>query len=102
MFLDRVIHFGETFGNQVKVHSPKKLKTLTDVPILGNMKLHVLIINMILISSPLRVLTPSHPFLVKFGLLGKGWYSQTTKNFIPVCPLIRSVFSLNKILLSSP
>ena len=28
MFLDRVIHFGETLGDQVKGRSPKKLKSL--------------------------------------------------------------------------
>ena len=30
MFLDRVIHFGETLGDQVKGHSPKKLKSLIE------------------------------------------------------------------------
>ena len=32
MFLDRVIHFGETLGDQVKVRSPKKLQSLIEVP----------------------------------------------------------------------
>ena len=32
MFLDRVIYFGETLGGKVKVRSPKKLKSLIEVP----------------------------------------------------------------------
>ena len=32
MFLDRVIHFGETLGDQVKGRSPKKQKSLIEVP----------------------------------------------------------------------
>ena len=32
MFLDRVIRFGETLGDQVKGRSPKKLKSLIEVP----------------------------------------------------------------------
>ena len=32
MFLDRVIHFGETLGDQVKGRSPKKLESLIEVP----------------------------------------------------------------------
>ena len=50
-FLDRVIHFGETLVDQVKGRSPKKLKSLTEVPHLVHVKLYVLSFNMILISS---------------------------------------------------
>ena len=32
MCLDRVIHFGETLGDQVKGRSLKKLKSLIEVP----------------------------------------------------------------------
>ena len=32
MFLDRVIHFGEPLGDQVKGRSPKKLKSFIEVP----------------------------------------------------------------------
>ena len=67
MFLDRVIHFGETLEGQVKASSPKKLKSLIEIPNVVNVKVHVLIFNMILISSKLRVLTPSYPFVGKFG-----------------------------------
>ena len=50
--LDRVIHFGETLGDQVKGRSPKKLETLIEVPNVVHVKVHVLSFNMILISSP--------------------------------------------------
>ena len=62
MFLDRVIHFGETLGDQEKVRSPKKLKSLIDVPNVVHVKVNALSFNMILISFPERVLTPSYPF----------------------------------------
>ena len=67
MFIGRVIHFGETFGDQVKGRSPKKLESLIEVPNVFHVKVHVLRFNMILISSPQRVLTPSYPFRRKFG-----------------------------------
>ena len=51
MFLDRVIDFGETLGDQVKGRSPKKLKSLIEVPNIVHVKVHVLSFNMILISS---------------------------------------------------
>ena len=63
MFLDRVIHFGETLRDQVKGRSPKKLKSLIEVPNVVHVKVHVLSFNMILITPPLCVLTPSYPFL---------------------------------------
>ena len=67
MFLDRVIHFGETLGDQVKGRSPKKLESLIEVPSVDHVKVRVLSFNMILISSPERVLTLSYPFRRKFG-----------------------------------
>ena len=51
MFLDRVIDFGVTLGDQVKGRSPKKLKLLIEVPNVVHVKVHVLSFNMILISS---------------------------------------------------
>ena len=72
MFLDRVIHFGETLGDQVKGRSPKKLKSLNEVPNLVHVKVHVLNFSMILISSPYGVLTPSYPFRGSLGDQGKG------------------------------
>ena len=67
MFLDRVIHFGDTLGDEVKGRSPKKLKWLIEVPYVVHVRVHVLSFNMILISSPWRVLTPSYPLRGKFG-----------------------------------
>ena len=48
MFLDRVIHFGETLGDQVVDRSPKKLKSLVEVPNVVHVKVHVLSFYMIL------------------------------------------------------
>ena len=62
MFLVRVIHFGETLGDQVKCRSPKKLKSLIEVPNVVHVKALVLSFNMILVSCQWRVLTPSYPF----------------------------------------
>ena len=67
MFLDRVIHFGETLRDQEKGRSPKKLKSLIEVPNLVQGKVPVLISNVILISSPQCFLTLSYPFGRKFG-----------------------------------
>ena len=52
VFLDRVIHFGETLEDQVKGRSPKNLESLIEVPNIVHLKVHVLCSNMILISSP--------------------------------------------------
>ena len=52
MFLDRVIHFGETLGDQVKGRSLKKLKSFIEVPNVVYIKEHVLSFNMTLIASP--------------------------------------------------
>ena len=62
MFLDRVIHFGETLGDQVNGRSPKNLESLIEVPNVVHVKVHVLGFNIILISSQWRVLTPSYPY----------------------------------------
>ena len=51
VFLDQVILFGETLGGQVKGRSPKKLKSLIEVPNVVHVKVHVLSFHMILISS---------------------------------------------------
>ena len=51
MLLDRVILFGETLGDQVKGPSPKKLKSLIEVPNLVHVKEHAISFNTILISS---------------------------------------------------
>ena len=48
MFLDRVILFRVTLGDQVKGRSPKKLKSLIQVPNVVPVKVHVLSFNIIL------------------------------------------------------
>ena len=61
MFFDRVIHFGETLRDHVTGRSAKKLEWLIEVPNIVPVKVHVLSFIVILISSPLRVLTLSYP-----------------------------------------
>ena len=48
-------------GDQVKGRSPKKLESLIEVPNVVHRTVHVLSFNMILISSPSPLLTPSYP-----------------------------------------
>ena len=79
MFLDRVILFGETLVGQVKGRSPKKLKSLIEIHNVVHMKVHVLSFNMIIISSPWRVLTPRYPFRENLGDKVKG---SSTKKLI--------------------
>ena len=45
MFLDRVIHFGKNLGDQGKCRSPKKLKSLLEVPYVAHLKEQVLSFN---------------------------------------------------------
>ena len=59
-------------GDPVKGRSPKKLKSLIEVPNVVHRKVHVLSFNMILISSPQRLLTPSYPFRENLGDKVKG------------------------------
>ena len=48
MFLDRVTHFRINLGGQGMCRSPKKLKSLIEVPYVVDVELHVLSFNMIL------------------------------------------------------
>ena len=84
MFLDRVIHFVETLGDQVKGRSPKKLESLIEVPNVVHVKVHLLSFNMILISSPKIVLTPSYPFRIDLGNKVKGSSPKKLKISIDV------------------
>ena len=84
MFLDRVIHFRETLGDQVKGRSPKKLESLIEVPNVVHVKVHAVSFNMILISSPERVLTPSYPFQNDLGYKVKGSSPKKLKILIEV------------------
>ena len=50
--LDPVIPLGDTLGDQVKGRSPKKLKSLIEVPNVVHVKVHVFNFNMIVLSPP--------------------------------------------------
>ena len=52
VFLDRVVHFGEYLGEQVKGHPARKLKLLIELPYVTGLKVEVLSFSMNLISSP--------------------------------------------------
>ena len=49
-------------GDQDKGRSPKKLKSLMDVPNVAQLKVQVLSFNMTLISTPKQIPSPSCPF----------------------------------------
>ena len=62
MFLERVMHFGEALGDQVKGRSPKKLKLLIEGPNVDVGKVHVLSFNVFLFYSCWLVLTVVYHF----------------------------------------
>ena len=76
MFPDRVVHFGENLGQQVKGRPTKKQKSLIELPYVMDLKVHVLRFNMNLLSSPQRVPKPSCPFRGKIGRSGEGTYTE--------------------------
>ena len=85
--------------------SPKKPKSLIKVPYVVDVKVHVLIFNMILISSPQRVPTPSYPFWGNLEDLVKGRSPKELKTLLGVpcgAHLKVQVLSINKNLISSP
>ena len=51
MFLDRVIHFGETLGDQLTGRSPEKVESFIEVPNVVHVNVYVLSFNILLISS---------------------------------------------------
>ena len=53
MFVDRVIHFGENLGDQVKGRSQKTLKSLLEVPYVAHLEVQVVsfIMNLIFFRS---------------------------------------------------
>ena len=69
-------------GDQVKGRSPEKLDSLIEVPNVVHVKVHVRSFNMILISSPQRVITPSYPFRNDSGQEVKGSSPKKLKNLI--------------------
>ena len=105
MFLDQGVHFRENLGDQVKGRSQKELKSSIRVPYIAHRKVHVLIYNMTLISSPWRVARPSYPFREIFGHQVKGRSPKKQKLMIKVPNVARlkvHVLSFNMILVSSP
>ena len=64
--------------------SQEKLKSLIRVRYVAHLKVQVLFYNMILISSPWRVLRPSYPFREIFGVQVKGRSPQKLKSLIKV------------------
>ena len=79
MFVDRVIHFGENLGDQVKDRTLKKLKSLIRVPYVVHLKVKVLGINVIHISSPYCDPRPSYPFWGKFRRSGERSFTEKAK-----------------------
>ena len=105
MFLDQVIHFGKNWGNQVKCRSPKRLKSLKEVPYIAHLEIQVVSLNMNLIFSPLRVPRPSYPFQDKFRRSGNVSFTKKLKSLIEVPYVVEvkvHVLSFNMILISSP
>ena len=71
--------FRGNLGDQVKGRSPKKLKSLIEVPYVAHLKVQVLSFNKNLILSPQRFPRPSYPFLKKNGRSGKGSFTEKAK-----------------------
>ena len=79
VFQVRVIHFGETLGDQVKGSSPKNLKSLIEIPNVVHMKVHVL--HMTEYDIYLTSVAGSSIDLsisVRFGREGKGSIPENT------------------------
>ena len=51
LFLEQFIHFGKNWGDQVKDRSPKKVKSLIEVPYVALLKVQFLSFNTNLFSS---------------------------------------------------
>ena len=79
LLLARVIQFKKILGDQLKGRSPKKLKSLIEVPYVAHMKIQVLSLNMNLFYSPQRVPSPSYPFQDKFRRSGNVSFTEKAK-----------------------
>ena len=85
--------------------SPHKLKSLIEVPYIVDVKVHVLSFNMILISSPKRVPTPSYPYWGNLGDQVKGRSPKKLKFLIEVPYVVHlkvQVLSFNNNIIFSP
>ena len=105
MYLDRVIHFGESLGEQVKGRPTRKLKSLIEFHYVTCLKVRVLRFNVNLISSRQRVPIPSYLLRGKFGDQVKGRSPKKLKSLIEVPYVVHvkvHVLSFIMILMSSP
>ena len=80
MFLDKVIHYGNYLGDQVKGRSPKELKSLIDVPYEALLKVQALSFILNHFSSPSQVPSPSIPFRPSFGRSRKDSSPENSKS----------------------
>ena len=69
----------EYLGDQENCRSPKKLKSLIEVPYVAHLNVQVLSFNLNLIFSPRRVHIPTYSFGGKFGRSGKGSFTEKSK-----------------------
>ena len=67
MFLDKFIDFGKNLGDQVKERSPKKVKSLIEVPYVALLNVQFPSFNMKHFSSPWRDPSRSSPFQGNLG-----------------------------------
>ena len=91
--------------DQVKDRSPKKPKSMIEVPYVAHLRVHVVSFNVNLFSSPSRVPTPSYPFRGNLGDQVKGRSPKSLKSLIEVpyvAHLKVQVLSFNKNLILSP
>ena len=85
--------------------SPKKVKSLIEIPYAVDVKVHVLRLNVILISFPYRVPTPSYPFRRNLGDQVNGRSPINLKSLIEVPYVVHlkvQVLSFIENLISSP
>ena len=71
--------FRGDLGDQVKGHSPTKLKSLREVPSVADLNIPVPSCTMIHISAPWRVPTSSCPIWEKIGRTSKASFTEKTK-----------------------
>ena len=82
MFLDKFIHFGKNLGDQVKDRSPKKVKSLTEVPYVALVKVQFPNVHTSFFSSPKHDPSPSYPFRENLGDQLKGRLQKKLKSLI--------------------
>ena len=102
MFLDRVVHFWQNLGEQVKGRPTRKLKSLIEVPYVTRLKVKVQRCNMNLISSPSRLLDRVIHFGENLGDEVNGRSPKKLKSFkeLPYVSQVKEhVLSFNRILI---